>query len=104
MHKIITVLLFFIASIYRIEAQSYFITGIVKNQQGELLTGASVILLKTVDSAYIKSSTTDENGKFQLQSAEKNVIIKISFIGYENTFIDKEFTTQLTDLKSIALT
>lgn len=63
--------------------QSIVLTGIIKSESGELLSGVSVRVRKTNI-----GTTTDSYGGFQLKQVSENSVIEISIIGYESA----EFT------------
>ncbi len=68
------------------------ITGVVVDQRNHLpLEFCTVKLLNPVDSAYISGAVTDTNGVFKVKGPE-NAILKISFIGYEDTYIAELMT------------
>lgn len=53
------------------------VTGIVKDEFGEGIIGANVIVKGTT-----QGSTTDMDGKFSIADVKKNDVLTISFIGY----------------------
>ncbi len=57
--------------------RSININGKVKNESGQVLTGASV-KVKDTD----KSTITNQNGEFYLENVDENAIIVISYLGY----------------------
>lgn len=61
--------------------------GTVVAENGDPIPYANVILLNKMDSAYISGAITDNYGKFTLKSDE-NGFIKVSRIGYNDTFAD----------------
>lgn len=61
--------------------QSRKITGVVKDDRGEPIIGASVVLQGTT-----QGTVTDLDGNFSLQVPEKGVL-KISYIGYIQQFV-----------------
>ncbi len=68
-------------------SQSAALNGIVTDEQGKPLTGASVVLLKAADSTLIKGTATDINGYFELTENRPGFfLLRISFISYQNYF------------------
>ena len=66
--------LFLSAGVY---AQQISVKGTVKDQTGEPVIGANVLVKGTTNGVI-----TDVDGKFALQTAEKDVL-EISFLGYK---------------------
>lgn len=57
--------------------------GEVSDQNKELLTGATVVLLEDQDSSMVAYAISDERGGFRLDDLEPgNYILQISFVGY----------------------
>ncbi|WP_281231727.1 VIT domain-containing protein [Flavobacterium gelatinilyticum] len=67
-----------------------FISGVVKDQMGDLLPGVNVYL-----KGQRSSVSTDFDGKFTIQAPENSDLI-ISFIGYENTEVNVGRNNQIT--------
>jgi TonB-linked SusC/RagA family outer membrane protein len=55
------------------------LTGIVKDENSEVLPGVSVMLKGTT-----KGTTTDGNGKFSIEVPDSRSVLVFSFVGYEN--------------------
>lgn len=53
------------------------ISGVVKDEQGEAVIGASVLVKGTTN-----GTVTDFNGKFELQNVPESATIDVTFIGY----------------------
>jgi TonB-linked SusC/RagA family outer membrane protein len=82
MRKILYVLLFFLVGSVSLSAQQkevYSMTGIVYDETGETVPGASVYLK---DRAGI-GTATDSNGKFSIKASLGDMLV-FSFLGYEN--------------------
>lgn len=61
------------------------IRGKVIDDKGEPLIEATVRLLAAKDSAFIKGTTTDVNGRFSLKDVKSgSYIVQTSYIGYDN--------------------
>ena len=56
------------------------------------------------DSSYIKGTTTDIQGRFRIESDNKNIIVEVSYMGYETSIIDSIlFNQRVADLGEIEL-
>ena len=62
--------------------------GVVKDSSGNIIIGASVLVINTTN-----GTITDLKGLFQLEKVKSNAILQISYIGYETCIIpwQKEF-------------
>ncbi len=68
-------------SVAFVQAQN--IVGVAKDEQGKLLNAASVTLHKAKDSAVVKISISDAEGKFSFSNiSQGNYFISISSVGY----------------------
>ena len=70
-------------------AQTRQVSGTVKDEAGNAIVGASVIVDGTVN-----GTTTDANGGFSI-SAPANATLTVSFIGYEDQTVNIAGKTQL---------
>ena len=90
MKKLGIILLIILATIATVKAQNTFVSGKITDKQNMTLIGAGVILLNAADSAFVKGAITDVNGDFSIQDVNPGkYIIKISFMSYDNLFINK---------------
>lgn len=94
------VLFMFLSCLITTFAQVRNITGIVKDDTGEVLPGASIKI-----EGQNKGAITDINGKFSLNASVKDVLV-ISFIGYQTQKVKvdakSDFKIRLaTDSKSL---
>ncbi|MGE5106575.1 MAG: outer membrane beta-barrel protein [Sphingobacteriales bacterium] len=64
MKKLITLLLIFITTLSAVQSQK--ISGIIKDDQGKTLSGATVSLKRTKDSTLVKLGVTNTSGKYEL--------------------------------------
>jgi len=63
------------------------VTGKVIEPSGEFMSFAHVLLLKYTDSALVKGTITDENGRFFIKNVKPgNYILNTSMVGYENFY------------------
>ena len=68
---------------------AYTISGSVSDDNGEPLMEAGIRLLAAKDSAYVKGTAADLNGKFALKDVKNGkYILETSYIGYSKTFKD----------------
>lgn len=68
-------------------SQGYNISGMVKNEQDEMLPFAAVGLLRNNDSSIVTGNVTDQNGRFVFEQVlPGKYILKASMIGYNNHF------------------
>ncbi len=64
-------------------AQEFTVTGAVLDNEQQPISFANIILQST-DGGFLKGTSTDDNGSFQLKSVSSgNYIVKVSFIGYK---------------------
>ncbi len=85
-------------------SQVFQITGHVIDSTASALPGAGVALLRTVDSVLIAGTSTDANGNFVFGSVVPGkVIIKVSYLGFNDRFIPKEVTDKNLNLGAIIL-
>ncbi|MEJ8804257.1 outer membrane beta-barrel family protein [Pontibacter sp. H249] len=60
-----------------------FLTGAVKDEQGQPVGFANVALLKAADSAVVNGTTADAEGRFQIKSPAKGTyFLRFNFLGY----------------------
>ncbi|MBC5992220.1 outer membrane beta-barrel family protein [Pontibacter cellulosilyticus] len=60
-----------------------FLTGIVKDEQGQPVGFANVALLEAADSVVINGTTADAEGRFQIKSPAKGTyFLRFDFLGY----------------------
>ncbi len=64
----------------------YKYTGRVVDEYGETVPFASVMLLMPKDSTVITYGTTDSNGCFSIPCDRRNVLAKLSGVGYRTTY------------------
>ncbi len=86
--KKITIFLFLFASMLA-NSQSFTISGKINDENNEPLTGASVFIKISK-----KGTSTDFDGKFQLNVTKGSYIIEASFIGYATASKTVAVTTQ----------
>ncbi len=81
------------------------ITGSVVDAQSKSeLPYVTVAVLSKTDNKMLTGTTTDATGKFQLKASSENVIIEVSFIGYQKkTIAELNFVNGSANLGVIAL-
>lgn len=87
--KTIYILLLFFFSSMQLFAQERVITGIVTDETGAGLPGATVVLKGTT-----KGTVTDVDGKYQISVPQTGGTIQVSFVGYASQ--EKEIGTAST--------
>ena len=106
MKSILTLILCFtIITVVKAQSQEGSIQGLVTDQQKPIET-ATVLLLRSKDSAVVKTTFTDNTGKFSLQEIkEDDYLISIQFVGFANYYSDVFHLSksQFYQLKSIVL-
>ncbi|MEO8146847.1 MAG: TonB-dependent receptor [Bacteroidia bacterium] len=104
MRKLITLILMMAVTALHVNAQLFSVTGIITDKQNQSLPGANVVLLNPTDSALLKGSVTDTTGFFEIaRVASGKYILKISFIGFRDKYLNKEITGQSLTLGKIIL-
>lgn len=104
MKKIFLFLLVFVLSYTIIRAQNITINGQVFDASNQSIVGANVVLLQPADSAIIKGVTTDVNGNFKIETdPSAKLLIRISYIGYQDVFISKFSPKRFVNLGKITL-
>ena len=69
-------------------AQSYEISGTVRNSEGEYVSYANVVLLRVTDTTQVKGSSADENGRFQLSDVSPDLYyMQARYFGYRSSLI-----------------
>ncbi|MDR0612868.1 MAG: outer membrane beta-barrel protein [Dysgonamonadaceae bacterium] len=81
------------------------ITGKISDKESRSLEYVNVILLSSPDSAFVSGAYTDAQGCFSLEKPDKkDCILKVSYIGYEDCFLDILLSREATDIGTIPLT
>jgi hypothetical protein len=81
-----TLVLILGALLFATAAQSQ-VSGILTDTNGGPVQFATVVLLKSADSAIVRSTLSDEKGHFALSAAPSGAyLLKVSSIGYANYF------------------
>ncbi len=85
MHRRTLIAIIILATGVRIAAQS--ITGVVKNNTGEIIPYANVVL-QTTDSVFVTGTTSDKTGNFTVKDfSTADYILSVSYIGYHTEYI-----------------
>lgn len=79
------------------------ITGHIVDDNGKSLPFASVVITQPNDTAYIAGTATDNNGRFEILSNKKYVLLKASYIGYGTKMIIVSSSRQNTDIGDVIL-
>ncbi len=62
--------------------------GRVRNSAGEAIEGATVMFLAGKDSVMVTYAVTDRRGGFHIPCDRKNIIAKVSCVGYHTRYVD----------------
>lgn len=104
MKKFSIMVLVVLATIISARGQNLFLSGKITDQKNLPLIGAGVSLLSTPDSVFKTGAVTDINGSFLIQNISSGkYILKVSYVGYDNLFIDKVFSTQSISLGTLMM-
>lgn len=104
MKKLLTLLIFIILTITFVKGQNNSISGQIFDQRNQTIIGANVALLNPSDSTIITGTVTNLDGYFKISTKRTGkVIIKISFMGFQEIFINKELGKLPINLGKITL-
>ena len=71
-----------------LNAQSFAVSGAVKDGDNQSIPFATVFLLQVADSSQVKGVSADEDGKFVMRNVQPNIyLIKASYIGKSSKLI-----------------
>jgi iron complex outermembrane recepter protein len=115
--KKISLMSLFLLFILKMNAQSS-LNGVLRDEKKEPLGFGTVLLLKSVDSSFLKSALSAENGTYLFEKIEAgNYILKATFIGFSDIFSEKitvsssnitipdlQFKQNSTNLKEVTIT
>ena len=73
-------------AVFVLQAMSQNLKGKVVDNKGIPIAFANVLLISKGDSAFIAGSVTKEDGSFELQSSNKDMMLKVSSIGYRTIY------------------
>ncbi|MCH3995928.1 MAG: TonB-dependent receptor [Prevotella sp.] len=77
-------ILFFLLLLYSgVKVNSQCVSGIVIDEHHNSLPFVNIVVLSAQDSAFVSGTTSDDNGKFRINSILKGSLLKISLIGYK---------------------
>ena len=71
-----------------ITATAATFSGKVVDELSQPFAFANVVLLNPADSAFVAGTMTDDAGAFSLSAQQSSAIVKISYIGYETTYVN----------------
>ncbi|HEY0680340.1 MAG TPA: outer membrane beta-barrel protein [Chitinophagaceae bacterium] len=73
----------FSLSLITISVSAQEISGVVKDEQGKTLSGASIALKKASDSSIVKLAVTNSSGKYEISGIQPgNYFVNISYVGH----------------------
>lgn len=64
------------------------LSGLVKDKNGNGVPYASVAFLNQTDSSFVSGTVCGEDGRFFIEDAPKDVIIKVTNIGYKERYVN----------------
>ena len=77
--SIVLLVLFTICGAY---AQTFTITGKVVDEQNQIIPYANILLLQATDSTFVKGTSANEEGFFELSEVEPNLyLLQASYVG-----------------------
>ncbi|MET0392632.1 MAG: TonB-dependent receptor, partial [Chitinophagaceae bacterium] len=82
MRKLPRLALLLMAVVFSSVVSAQKISGLVKDQQGKGLEKTTVSLLRASDSAVVKLSVTDKEGKFSFPADAGRYLVSVSYVGY----------------------
>lgn len=87
------------------QGASIMIQGkVVEDQQSQAIEFATIMVKEAETQTTIAGTTTDAQGKFQLQVSQSNVVVSISFLGFTSQTLDQfDIENGRIDLGTIAL-
>jgi hypothetical protein len=104
MKRTSTLLYLIIFPFMLVKAQSLTISGQLMDQADQPLIGANIVLLKPGDSSIIKGVVTDLDGNFKMENVQPGTfLIEFSYVGFENTYLTKQLTTESLQLGKLRL-
>jgi len=104
MKKQSLLILFIIFPFLLMQAQSLFISGQLTDQSNQPVPFANIILLQPADSSLIAGATSDPDGNFKIENIQPgNFIIKISYLGFDDVFLNKEITNASLSLGKLVI-
>src|SRR5687768_17953308 len=100
---LLTLILFLCTS--NLQAQTRTVTGTVRNEKGEAVSGASILVKGTEN-----GTTTNEEGRFSIAAAA-NSTLQISFVGFETqevalngrSSVDVELSTSAQAMSNVVV-
>ncbi len=102
--KRLTLLFFLIVFSQLTQAQNFSISGQLTDNANQPVIFASVVLLRQVDSALVSGATSDQQGNFKIENIQPGkLIIRISYLGYEDIFLNKELINESLSLGKLTV-
>lgn len=86
-------------------SQSIVVKGRILDETSQPFIGASVLVLNTTDSAFVKGTTSDERGRYTVSDLPKkeNYLLKISALGYVTIVKKIDVTSDTIKVSKIQL-
>ena len=77
-----------IAVVYVLIISATNIKGKIETIDGDPISFATITALSSADSSYVYGAMSDENGCFIIENEDLDIIIRISYIGYQTRYIE----------------
>lgn len=72
---------------FGVEMNAQKINGMVMDEKSEPIAFASIALLQASDSSFVAGTTTDEEGRFQIEAESDGKLLRVSYVGYATHII-----------------
>lgn len=72
---------------FGVEMNAQKINGMVMDEKSEPIAFASVSLLQASDSSFVAGTTTNEEGRFQMEAEPDDKLLRVSYVGYATQII-----------------
>lgn len=104
MNKLFFLIFCFVLFSVKTNAQNYSVSGKITDKTNQPLIGAGITVLNMKDSSLMKGTVADVNGNFEIAGLQAGkLIIKFSFIGYRDLFLNKEIVNAPLLLGNVTL-
>lgn len=85
--RLVTTLIFFLGHFLMAQNNKIILEGEIHEKGNSPIPFATVVLINSNNDKVISGTTSDEKGKFRMQSPHKNIYLKISFMGFKTKTI-----------------
>lgn len=81
--RLATILIFFLSHFLMAQSNKIILEGEIHEKGNSPIPFATVVLINSNNDKVISGTTSDEKGKFRMQSPHKNIYLKVSFMGFK---------------------